>query len=95
MTRKDFETKSFEELVNHLQEDQNIYNYDYLKEYAISLLQDDNVGLALHMLDAIYNEPGEYFEYDFSMGTLQTPHGLTDKSDIEHLIEETDMKGGE
>lgn len=89
MTRADFETKTFDELIEQLQnEDQDICSYDYLKDFAKHLIDEENIGFALHILDAIYTEPGEYFEYDCSMGTLQTPSGLTEKSDIEHLIED-------
>lgn len=89
MTRADFEAKTFDELIEQLQnEDQDIYSYDYLKDFAKHLIDKENIGFALHILNAIYTEPGEYFEYDCSMGTLQTPSGLTEKSDIEHLIED-------
>lgn len=89
MTRADFEAKTFDELIEQLQnEDQNICSYDYLKDFAKHLIDEENIGFALHILNAIYTEPGEYFEYDCSMGTLQTPSGLTEKSDIEHLIED-------
>lgn len=89
MTRADFETKTFDELIEQLQnEDQDICSYDYLKDFAKHLIDEENIGFALHILNAIYTEPGEYFEYDCSMGTLQTPSGLTEKSDIEHLIED-------
>lgn len=89
MTRADFEAKTFDELIEQLQnEDQDICSYDYLKDFAKHLIDEENIGFALHILNAIYTEPGEYFEYDCSMGTLQTPSGLTEKSDIEHLIED-------
>ncbi len=87
MTRADFETKTFNELIEQLQEeDQDICSYDYLKDFAKHLIDEENIGFALHILNAIYTEPGDYFEYDCSMGTLQTPSGLTEKEDIEHLI---------
>lgn len=87
MTRADFEAKTFDELIEQLQnEDQDICSYDYLKDFAKHLIDEENIGFALHILNAIYTEPGEYFEYDCSMGTLQTPSGLTEKSDLEHLI---------
>ena len=91
MTRADFETKTFDELIEQLHEEHpDIHSYDYLKDFAKNLIDEENIGFAMHILNAIYNaiynEPGEWFEYDCTMGTLQTPSGLTEKANLEHLI---------
>lgn len=87
MTKADFETKTFDELIEQLQnEDRDICSYDHLKDFAKHLIDEENIGFALHILNAIYTESGEWFEYDCTMGTLQTPSGLTEKADLEHLI---------
>ena len=87
MTRADFETKTFDELIEQLNEEHpDIHSYDYLKDFAKHLIDEENIGFALHILNAIYTETGEWFEYDCTMGTLQTPSGLTEKADLEHLI---------
>ena len=50
--------------------------------------------LALHILEAIHSSPADYYDYDYSMGTLETPTALTltfdlvdycdDKEDTDH-----------
>lgn len=90
MTRAEFEEISFNELIELMYE--NLYevtNEETLKEFAIDKLQDDNFGLALHIINAIYENPynTEWYRYDYNMGTLQTPSPITDKEDVEDLID--------
>ena len=90
MTRAEFEEISFNELIELMYE--NLYevtNEETLKEFAIDKLQDDNFGLALHIINAIYENPynTEWYRYDYNMGTLQTPSPITDKEGVEDLID--------
>lgn len=90
MTRAEFEEISFNELIELMYE--NLYevtNEETLKGFAIDKLQDDNFGLVLHIINAIYENPynTEWYRYDYSMGTLQTPSPITDKEDVEDLID--------
>lgn len=90
MTRKDFKEMNFNELMNWA--DKNlceISDEETLKEYAIILLKDDNLGLALHILNAIYENQydTEWYKYDDFMGTLNTLIPITEKEDIEDLID--------
>lgn len=90
MTRKDFEKMNFNELMNWAYENLcEISDGETLKEYAIKLLQNDNFELALHIINAIYENPSdtEWYEYDYSMGTLDIPIPITEKGDIEDLID--------
>lgn len=89
MTRKEFETMSFEDFIEWAKENlDDVTDEEILKEFAIEELQDDNFGMALHIINAIYNNPydTEYYRYDYSMGTLETPTPITDKEDLEDLI---------
>lgn len=89
MTRKEFETMSFEDFIEWAKENLNdVTDEEILKEFAIEKLQDDNFIMALHIINAIYNNPydTEYYRYDYSMGTLETPTPITDKEDLEDLI---------
>ena len=89
MTRAEFEEVDFDELIELMYENSyDITSESTLKEFAMNKLQDDNFGLALHIIQAIYNNPydTEWYRYDYSMGTLQTPSPITDKEDIEDLI---------
>lgn len=89
MTRKEFETMSFEDFIEWAKENlDDVTDEEILKEFAIEKLQDDNFSMALHIINAIYDNPydTEYYRYDYSMGTLETPTPITDKEDLEDLI---------
>ena len=89
MTRKEFETMSFEDFIEWAKENlDDVTDEEILKEFAIEKLQDDNFIMALHIINAIYNNPydTEYYRYDYSMGILETPTPITDKEDLEDLI---------
>ena len=88
MTRHDYETKSFSELMEQLnQELDDVTTREDLTEYAIYRIRDDALYLAIHILEALKEEfSAEWFLYDYCMGTLQTPSGITCKEDIEHLV---------
>lgn len=90
MTRAKFESMDFEILMEWATENLNdVTDEETLKDFAIAALKDDNFGLALHIINAIYNNQynTEYYLYDYSMGTLETPTPITEKEDIEHLID--------
>jgi hypothetical protein len=90
MTKTEYEAMSFEELLDWMYENTNdLTSEGTLKEFATAKIIDDNFMMALHILNAIYNNPydTEYYLYDYSMGTLQTPTPVTCKEDLEHLID--------
>lgn len=92
MTRIEYETKSFEEIMERLDEERDdITTVEMLKEFAKAKIDDDNLFLAIHILEAIDEDPAEWYEYDYCMGTLATPSGITEKEHVEHFIE--DQKG--
>lgn len=93
MTKAEFESKSFDEVMEQLNEEcDEITTYDLLINYIKTELDNDNLHLALFLLDAIYNDPSPYdsvwWIYDYSMGTLDTPVCVSAKEDVEHLIED-------
>ena len=71
-----------------------ITTYESLKDFAIHMIQEDHLYLALHILEAIHSSPADYYDYDYSMGTLEIPTALTltfdlvdycdDKEDEDH-----------
>lgn len=88
MTKADFNNKTFNELVFQLQEETDeVTSYEMLKEFAIEKIKSDDLFVAIHILEAINNDTADYYLYDYCMGTLQTPSSITEKADIEHLIE--------
>lgn len=89
MTKAELHTKEFEDAVCELAEERdNITSYDTLLDFAIYLLKDQNVGFALHIINAIYNTEGEWYDYDYCMGTLETPTPLKTIEDLEDYCEE-------
>ena len=81
----------FEKKMKKLAEERNdITTYDCLKDFAIHLLQKDQVGFALHILNAIYNSYGisDWFLYDYSTGTTTKPIPIDSEADIQTYIKE-------
>ena len=90
MTREKFNSMKFNDLMEWADENfDDITDEDILKEFALEKLKNDNFNLALHIINAIYENPydTEWYRYDYSMGTLQTPSPITCKEDIEDMID--------
>lgn len=89
ITIKDYSEKSFEELMNQLNEERDdIHTYDDMKDFAKYQIDNDNLYFALHILNGIDNNPAEWYLYDYTMGTMDSVMSITCKEDIEHLIGE-------
>ena len=69
-----------------------ITTYDTLKDFIKEKIDEDNIMFALHLLKAIWEDDtiGEtnYYRYDYSMGTLETPTPIHRIEDIEDLFKE-------
>ena len=77
LSKADFENKSLNELVGIVTENvDGIESYEYLKDFAKSMVDEDALSLATHVLDAIFENTEEYYVYDCSMGTLKSQHLL-------------------
>ena len=90
MTREKFDSMDFEELFDWAYENINdITTEDVLLDFAKTKIDDDNIMMALHVLNAVYNNPydTEYYLYDYNMGTLETPTPITCKEDFEDYID--------
>ena len=88
-TKEEYEALTFEEVMDILCEHDEVHSDESLKDYIKYLIDHDNFGLALHILNGIYDsEDAEWYQYDVLLGTLETPSALTCKEDIEHLLEE-------
>ena len=95
MKVKELYTMDFNDACEKLSEQTDIITtYESLKDFAIHMIQEDHLYLALHILEAIHSSPADYYDYDYSMGTLETPTALTltfdlvdycdDKEDTDH-----------
>lgn len=89
MNHEQFEAATFEEVVGWANENVNEFvAYNTLKDFAIAMIEEDNIFLAIHILEAMSDDDAEYYLYDASMGTLETPTPVDCKEDLEHLIED-------
>lgn len=89
MKQAEFESKTFEEVMDQLDAERNdITTYDRLKSFAIYKINNDDFLVAISILEAINKDPADWYEYDFCMGTLQDPSPIKCKEDVEHLIED-------
>lgn len=90
MTRAEFEAMSFEEVMEWAYDNiDDITTEDTLIEFAKRKIDDDNLNVALHVLNAIYESPYseyDYYHYDYCMGTLEKPVAITCKEDLEDFI---------
>jgi len=91
MTKTEFEEMTLDELLEWANENINDITYeDTLIEFAKHKIDDDNIYMAIHILGAIYNSEeayNNYYLYDYSMGTLETPTPITCKEDLEPYID--------
>lgn len=87
-TQEEYEKMTFDEVMDILCEYDEIHSENALMDHIKYLLDERNLGLALHILNGIYDrEDAEWYQYEVSMGTLVSPSALTCKEDIEHLLE--------
>lgn len=92
MTKKEFNELSFDEVMQRLYNDGagDITSIDILKDFIKEKIDNEDYYIAIPLLQAI-NEDTQgsyYWDYDYSMGTLDTPTPIRSKEDIEHLIED-------
>lgn len=73
----------------------DIISRDSLKDFAIYQIKEDRLFLARHIIDAIddtyVDDNGEYpewYRYDTTMGTLETPTAIYDINDLYDYVED-------
>ena len=89
---EDFRNLEFEEQMDWLLENGGagsdlIWSYDSLKDFAIWEIEQDDVGFALYILEAIYNSSGasDWYTWDASSGTMSSIEQISDGDDAEDL----------
>ena len=93
MTTKELAGMSFEEAITKLWEERNtITTLETLKEYVKSEIDKDRYFLAIHILKALQSADDgvQYFDYDYSMGALETPTQIKTKEDLEDYCIDTE-----
>lgn len=92
MTKQQFNGKTLEEVIDWAYENipREIITEEDLLEFAKTKIDDDNIPMAIHILQAVYDSDEAvhgYYLYDRNMGMLETPTPITSKKDFEHLID--------
>lgn len=90
MTKKELYELGFENAITQLQEEgHNITNIDTLKDFAKNQIEEDNLFLAIHILECICEgDFANYFDYDYSMGALENATPINNIEDLEQYCEE-------
>lgn len=65
-----------------------IVSRDIILDFAINQIQNDRLFLARHVLDAVDKEYADFYSYDMSMGTLETPTAITSIDDLYDYVED-------
>ena len=79
---------TFHEAVEKLMEEKDqITTYESLKGFSKHHIGEDNLYLAVHILNAIHENYAEYYDYDYSMGTLDTATALRNVQDLQDYCE--------
>lgn len=66
--------------------DSSFWTYKELKNLAIDNIKDDDILVATHILNALNNDPANYYNYDVSMGTLEDVTPITSKEDFINFL---------
>ena len=91
MTKAEFNKMTLDEVLEYANENiADLTTEDMLLEFAKTKIDDENIYMSIHVLKAVW-ESGEayndYYLYDYSMGTLETPTPVTCKEDFEDYID--------
>lgn len=91
MTREEFNNMPFEELLEWAYDNiDDMHSEEVLIELAKHEIDEENLQMAIHILQAVYESDapdGSYYIYDRSMGTLEAPKPITCKEDLEEYID--------
>ena len=88
MTYTELSELSFYEAIDKLSDEVDVItSVETLKDFAVNMIKEDYLFLAIHILEAIHTRPADYYDYDYNMGTLETPTPLTCISDLQDYCE--------
>ena len=92
MTKKEWEELTLDEAIDWADFEYGVSELtseDSLIHFSKEKIDEDNLFLAIHILEAIYNSEeayNGYYLYDYSLGTMSTPMPITCKEDLEGYI---------
>lgn len=81
--------KTFDDIIYDFEANNDyIVSRDIILDFAINQIQNDRLFLARHVLDAVDNEYADFYSYDMTMGTLETPIAITSIEDLYDYVED-------
>ena len=81
--------KTFDDVVYDFEANNDyIVSRDIILDFAINQIQNDRLFLARHVLDAVDKEYADFYSYDMSIGTLETPIAITSIDDLYDYVED-------
>lgn len=81
--------KTFDDVIYDFEEDNDcIVSRDVILDYVIYQIQNDRLYLAHHVLDAVDTDYADWYNYDASMGTLETPTPVDNVNDLYDYVED-------
>lgn len=81
--------KTFDDVIYDFEEDNDcIVSRDVILDYVIYQIQNDRLYLARHVLDAVDTDYADWYNYDASMGTLETPTSVDNVNDLYDYVED-------
>ena len=92
MTKKEWEELTLDKAINWSEWEYGVSELtseNSLIRFAKEKIDEDNLFLAIHILEAIYNSEeayNGYYLYDYSTGTTSIPTPITCKEDLESYI---------
>lgn len=89
MTKKQLKKLTLNDACERMQnEGYNITDYEMLKAYAIEQINNDDIAVALPILEALNDSSydSDYYTYDYSMGIFDTPKQITSLDDLQKLL---------
>ena len=62
--------------------DTSFWTYEDLKNFVVDKIQNNDILVATHILNALNSEPANYYNYDDCMGTFEEVTPITTKEDF-------------
>ena len=85
-------TKTLEKQLNNLTLEQlfdvaqnldtSFWTYEDLKNFVVDKIQNDDILVATHILNALNDNNASYYNYDVSMGALEDVTPITTKTNL-------------
>lgn len=83
--------KTFDDIISVISDfeldNDNICHRESLLDFAIYQINEGRLFLARHILDAVDKDYAEWYSYDTTMGTLETPTAITSIEDLYDYVD--------